>query len=221
MKRRPEIRHERQRRTCDLDDDHQRNRDEIQEQTGEGHPSKQGRAHRHQDKLRAHRGHEDRQCGAAGGVDDGTAAFPPELRSVPIRQRCTNEDAQRRAERENETRIEDRSRITRDAEQRRNRQGVQWRTAMIDQSSGEEDHRRRDGPLNGWRRTGDQCVEQQRARSSTAAPTAAGRKSAARHHHQKQRDDGDIAARNGDDVIRAGVLQTLLVIFGQAGSGRR
>ena len=155
MKRRPEIRHERQRRTCDLDDDHQRNRDEIQEQTGEGHPSKQGRAHRHQDKLRAHRSHEDRQCGAADGVDDARTAFPPELRCVPIRQRRPNEDAQRRPERENETRIEDRSRVTRDAEHRRNRQGVQWRTSMIDQSSGEEDHRSRDGPLNGWRRTGD------------------------------------------------------------------
>ena len=52
----------------ELDDAHQRDRDEIEEQTGDGHPAEQRRAHRHQYELGADR---RRKNGDQGARDRG------------------------------------------------------------------------------------------------------------------------------------------------------
>ena len=204
----------RQRRTREcrergpLHDRHQGNGGEIQQEAGEGDPREDHRAGRRERELRTD------SCDQERGRRGRNPPEPGARRAVGQEPRRSKQDPERRAKRENEPGVEDRDRRHGERPARGDAQGIHRRSAMVENPRTQVDRGR--GNRAGHRRASPRkraVEDEQDDRRRRRQPRWQAQHP--RRAKEQHREDGDVAARNRNDVIRARLLQAPLVLLGQ------
>ena len=188
---------------------HQRNRREVEQEARERDSREQHRARRRQRQLRACRCGKEGRCRRQDAQDAG--------RRLPTRKqpRSPEEDAERRAKRENEPGVKGGDGRQREGGCRRHGERVQRWTAMIEHAAREVDDRRRDRPRHGCPGSRHDAVEEERGDHHSRGQ--AGRQPRdSRGGQEQRRQDRDVASGDRDDVVGPGLLQPPLVLRGQS-----
>lgn len=192
-RRQTDRRHARQ-----LGERHQWNRGEVEAQTGHGDAREMQRADRKQRKLGADRGH--KQTGG-GNQQEADRRRLHRIPAGPCHQaRYPDQKTGRGAEGELEAGIDERSRVRRHQTARRQGQGIQGISPMVDRARREE----HDGGEHRPRHRGFGChdlriAEETENRQQRREPPA--RTGDAQQQQQSRGQHRDVPAGDGDDVV--------------------